>query len=150
MQVTVIRAESGDRAVLVELLGAQLREHDIPLDAAALERAVDGVLADPRWGRFFLARTQAGAALGVAYLSLVWSLEHGGRSAWLEELYVRPQARGAGIGTTMLRAVIAAAEQEGCAAVDLEVEASHARAARLYAREGFTAHRRARWVRRLA
>jgi hypothetical protein len=35
----------------------------------------------------------------------------------------------------------------GCAAVDLEVEQSHARVESLYLREGFRRHTRRRWVR---
>ena len=89
------------------------------------------------------------AVVGVAYVSFVWALEHGGLSAWLEELYVLPALRGQGVGGRLLDQVLALARARGCAAVDLEVEAEHARSASLYARAGFRAHARARWVRPL-
>jgi len=85
----------------------------------------------------------------VAYLNFQWSLEHGGLSAWLEELFVVPEHRGSGLGRQLLQAACAHAGERGCAAVDLEVEEAHPRAARLYQRAGFAPHRRARWVKRL-
>src|SRR5438034_719646 len=66
-------------------------------------RAVDGVLRHPERGRLLVA-TLAGRPIGLAALSFIWPLEHGGRSAWLEELYVEPPHRGRGIGRTLLRA----------------------------------------------
>jgi GNAT superfamily N-acetyltransferase len=146
--VTITLASGADREALIQLLGAQLDEHAIEIDADALGRAVDGVFADPGRGRLLIARLD-GEPVGVAYLSYLWTLEHGGKSAWLDELYVVPARREHGIGTKLLQAVYGQATQDGCLALDLEVEVSHARAARLYAREGFRPHQRARWVRAL-
>ena len=110
---------------------------EIPLASERLAHAVDGLLADPTRGRILVAREE-GEAVGVAWVSFTWSLEHGGRTAWLEELYVVPARRGRGLGTTLVEAVAELARGAGCAAIDLEVEESHARAARLYERTGFS------------
>jgi GNAT superfamily N-acetyltransferase len=148
--MTIREATFLDRAGLEGLLAAQLAEHEIPLAPGRLARAIDGVLEDRARGLFLLAAPpDGGEPWGVAYVSFIWALEHGGRAAWLEELYVRPAERGRGLGRTLLQAVVDACRAAGCAAIALEVEASHARAANLYRREGFTAHRRARWVRLL-
>ena len=127
----------------------QLAEHAIEVSREVLLAAVDGVFADERRGFFLLAR-QGEEAAGVAYVSLTWSLEHGGKSSWLEELYVLPQWRNQGIGALLLDSAIEAARLRGCAALDLEVESAHARAANLYARHGFRPHSRSRWVKRLS
>lgn len=140
------RAGREDGPALRELLGAQLAEHDIALGDEALARAIDGVFEEPSRGVFLVA-TVDGELVGVACLSFIWTLEHGGRSAWLDELYVLPAWRGQGVGTRLVRATLREAQVEGCAAVDLEVEASHGAVERLYAREGFAPHRRTRWVR---
>jgi GNAT superfamily N-acetyltransferase len=87
--------------------------------------------------------------VGVAYVSFQWSLEHGGKAAWLEELYVLPDLRGGGLGTALLQAALDQAREEECAAVDLEVDGDHRRAETLYRRHGFEPLERARWVRRL-
>lgn len=141
-------AGAADRDDLLELLARQFAELEIPLPAPKLASGVEGALADRRRGSFLLGR-EAGTPIGVAYLNFQWSLEHGGPSAWLEELFVVPERRGTGIGGRLLAAACAHARERGCAAVDLEVEEAHPRAARLYEREGFLRHRRDRWVKRL-
>jgi GNAT superfamily N-acetyltransferase len=144
----VAQAGPGDRDALLALLAQQFAEIEIPLPAEALAAGVDGALADARRGSFLIGRLDV-ATVAVAYLNFQWSLEHGGLSAWLEELFVRPECRGAGLGRLLLEAACVHAAERGCAAVDLEVEEAHPRAARLYERAGFTPHTRARWVRRL-
>lgn len=147
-EVTIAPAERADAEVLLSLLGAQLSEHHITLDGARLREAIDGVFADPTRGLFLLARVGR-ETIGVAYLSFIWALEHGGKGLWLEELYVVPAHRQAGVGTKLLEAILRQARQQGCAAIDLEVEADHQRAANLYQRHGFEPHQRQRWVRRM-
>jgi GNAT superfamily N-acetyltransferase len=143
--IAIARAALADRSVVADLLARQLDEHDIPIEREALLAAIDGIFADERRGLLLLARHEH-RAIGVAYVSLTWSIEHGGKSSWLEELYVLPEWRERGVGTTMLESVLEEARRLGCAAVDLEVESAHERAARLYARHGFARHSRARWV----
>lgn len=147
-ELQIALVEAGDRDVLLALLARQFAELEIPLPAEALAAGVDGALADRRRGSFLVGRLD-GATVAVAYLNFQWSLEHGGLSAWLEELFVLPEHRGAGLGRQLLQAACAHAAERGCAAVDLEVEEAHPRAARLYERAGFAPHKRARWVKRL-
>ena len=149
MRVGIRIATPDDAAAVVELLVAQLREHAIAVPGPALARTVRGIIRHPRRGLILVATTGR-RTVGVAALSFVWPIEHGGRSVWLEELYVEPARRGRGIGRRLLRAACDAAAARGAVAVDLEVDSGHARAARLYAREGFRALPRARWVRRLS
>lgn len=131
--------------MVFELLFAQFEEHQIPIAPAKLKRAIAGPFEDAARGLFLLAYV-SGEAVGVAYLTFTWTLEHGGKSAWLEELYVKPKHRQHGVGRTMVEAVCRIAKEQGCASVDLEVEASQARAEHLYQRAGFRPHQRRRWV----
>src|SRR5262245_10542307 len=133
---------SGARA----LLAAQLEEHGIP--TGRLDAALDGALADPSRAIVLLAE-EGEIPVGVAYVSFTWTLEHGGKSAWLEELYVEPDERGRGVGSAMLDELLRKTAEAGCAALDLEVESEHSRAEHLYARAGFKPHTRSRWVRAL-
>ena len=145
--MTIEPATLQDAADVAHLLTAQFQEHAIALDSRALQSAIRGAIVDPARGAFLVAR-DAGP-VGVAYLAFTWTLEHGGRSAWLEELYVVPAMRSRGVGSRLLREAMAHAKAAGAAAIDLEVDEGHARAAHLYAREGFQLHRRARWFARL-
>ena len=73
------------------LVQGQYREHHIDLAERELRAALRGLL--PRRGALFVA-TDRGADIGVAALSFTWTLELGGKVAWLDELYVIPERRG--------------------------------------------------------
>ena|SRR2546426_11245882 len=141
-------ARAADASGLIRLLGVQLREHRITLDAGLLARGVRGLLRRPKLGRFLVAG-DGSEVVGFAALSFLWTLEHGGRAAWLDELYVVPERRGLGVGRALLLASYRIAREAGAMALDLEIEKRHARAANLYRREGFKRLSRERWSRRL-
>lgn len=144
MTPSISLASLPDIAEILRLLVAQLEEHAI-LVPANLEKAVAGMLEEPRRGRILLARLE-GRAVGLACLSFTWTLDLGGHSAWLDELFVEPSLRSRGIGEALLGAAIAQARSSGAAAVDLEVVEGHERAARLYERHGFARRMRSRWA----
>jgi ribosomal protein S18 acetylase RimI-like enzyme len=141
-------ARDADLAAAIALLAAQLDEHAIALDRATLDRAVRAIARDPALGKLLVAR-QDGRVVGVAVVSFLFTLEHGGRSAWLDELYVAPEARGLGIGRALTEEALRIAAEEGCVALDLEVEPGHEIAEGLYERMGFRRHARRRWMKRL-
>ena len=116
-----------------------------PLAPDLLAEAVSGALLDDGRALILVAR-DGGRPVGLAYLSFQWTLEYGGRVVWLEELYVLPELRGRGTGGLLLQAALDVARDRGCRAVELEVEASHARAANLYARAGFRPLDRVHWT----
>jgi GNAT superfamily N-acetyltransferase len=141
-------AEPADLAPIMQLLSTQLREHGIVLTDHALRRATQRLLEDRALGRILTARLD-GELVGVGVISFLWTLEHGGAAAWLDEVYVEPARRRDGIGRKLVEAAIQVARDSGCIALDLEVDAGHEAAERLYERMGFRRHRRVRWVRML-
>jgi GNAT superfamily N-acetyltransferase len=141
-------AQAADLTPIIQLLRTQLEEHDIVLTTQALERATAGLIENHSLGRILTARRD-GALVGVAVISFLWTLEHGGPAAWLDEVYVEPARRGAGIGRQLVEAAMQVARDSGCIALDLEVDAGHDAAERLYERMGFRRHQRVRWVRML-
>lgn len=149
-EIAVRDAGARDVAAVVALLARQLDEHDIALAPDALERSVRTLLGDPRLGHVLVACASDGEIAGVAVLSFLFTLEHGGPAAWLDELYVTDARRGRGIGERLVDAALGVARARGCVALDLEVEPGHDAATRLYERLGFRRHRRVRWVRPIA
>jgi GNAT superfamily N-acetyltransferase len=141
-------ASSIDEDAVVRLLLEQLEDHGVDVPSDHLRQAVERVLADPSLGCFLLA-CHGDEVIGVAYVSLMWSMEHAGRCAWLEELYVSPPYRGRGAGRSLLRSALQKAVSLGCTAVDVEVDSNHARAESIYQREGFVSLSRNRWTKRL-
>jgi ribosomal protein S18 acetylase RimI-like enzyme len=80
--------------------------------------------------------------IGYLVLTIGYSLERGGRDAFIDELYVRPQWRGVGLGTLAVATAEVAARRLGVRAVHLEVDTSNERARRLYERIGFAVRQR--------
>jgi GNAT superfamily N-acetyltransferase len=145
MKLEIATAERLDDALA--LLGRQFGEHGIELAPDVLRRAVRGLVDDPQRGRVLIACDPE--PIGIAVLAFTWTLEHGGRVAWLEELFVVESRRGAGVGLAILHRALEAAAAAGCLAVDLEVDVDHERAEHLYEREGFRRLPRRRWTKRL-
>jgi len=142
-------ARSGDLQAVLGLMQGQFQEHEIDVPAEQLRSAVAAMLENPELGFFLMAR-QNGQVVGLACVSFCWTLEYGGKSAWLDELYILPPYRGAGLGGALLQAALSRARELGCAAVDLEVDIEHRRAENLYRRAGFEPLPRVRWFKLLA
>jgi GNAT superfamily N-acetyltransferase len=144
---TISLVDAQELPMVIDLFEAQLREHDITRSRDDLFAVAQTVIANPRYGFMLVARAPDGGPIGVAYASSLLSMEHGGVSGWLEELYVLPEWRGRGIGSRLIAEAIARAKEIGWRALDLEVEASHERAISLYARHEFLPHFRSRFYR---
>lgn len=133
-------------APALPLIEAQYREHRIEMGGERLRRALDGLVRGR--GVVLLARSGR-SAVGVAVVSWTWTVERGGKTAWLDELYVAPALRGRGIGRRLLSRSLAEARRAGCASMELEVVRGHGRAARLYLRQRFSRLPRTRYSRAL-
>jgi ribosomal protein S18 acetylase RimI-like enzyme len=94
---------------------------------------VDGSFADLRnvYGIF-------GATWRAAFLNLLERDTEDARFL-MDGIFVAPYARGRGVGTALLNAIIIEAKARGYAQVRLEVIDSNLRARALYEREGFKA-----------
>lgn len=75
--------------------------------------------------------------VGYVILAAFWSNEQGGRVAYLDELFVRPDRRGQGIGSALVRRAVERARSEGLPRLLLEVNDANPRARALYLHLGF-------------
>jgi GNAT superfamily N-acetyltransferase len=87
----------------------------------------------PPWGELMLACAPAGDALGCV---AVRPLE-GAAVCEMKRLYVRPAARGHGLGAALVTAIIGCAQELGYAEMKLDTLAGMAEAFALYKRFGF-------------
>ncbi len=148
-QLTITRVQAADQDAVVGLLVAQMREHRFPSNSERLSQIVARVLSDEQYGFFLVARMDS-HLIGVAYVAMILSVEHGGPVGWLEELYVTPEHREQGVGSALLSGVLERARELGLVAIDLEVDVEHRRAESLYTRFGFRNLPRSRWAIKLA
>jgi len=107
-----------------------------------VRRALTGLLASPQYGLVILAELD-GAPIGYMAVTLGYSLEHLGRDAFVDELYLREPHRGQGIGERALDRALELCRELGVRALHLEVDHVNPRARALYERNGFVAHERA-------
>jgi ribosomal protein S18 acetylase RimI-like enzyme len=107
-----------------------------PLRGDAAETALRELLAAPDRGLVWVIE-QGGEAAGYLVLTWGYSLEFHGRDAFIDELYVAPRYRGAGVGRQAVEWAEDACKAHGAGAVHLEVEIDNERAHALYRRSGF-------------
>jgi len=105
------------------------------------EKAIRDLIANPALGALFVVEMSDRIE---AYLVVTfgYSLEFGGRDAFVDELYVAPSARKKGLGTAALDTAEQACRAAGIRALHLEVERINLRAKSLYDRRGFYEHSR--------
>jgi len=147
--IEISTVDSSGQRMLHRLLSHQFEEHHISVCPDDLKKAIASVFDNENLG-FFLMAQKDNMVIGVAYVSFNWTLEHCGKSAWLEELFVIPEWRNRGVGQNLLSSVIQQARACGCEAIDLEVDHSHSQAENLYRRAGFSPLSRSRWVKNLS
>lgn len=137
MAIAVRAARRADIPALVSLMQAFYAEADFPLPAGPAAGAFEFLLADPRLGNVWLAM-DGGEPIGHTVLTVCFSMEYGGLRGFVDDLYVRPTARGRGAGAGLLAALRADAVTRGVRALHVEVGPHNAIAQRLYARAGYT------------
>lgn len=113
----------------------------LPFDEAILRRALAELWREPLHGSVWLARA-GGQAVGYGVLCCGFSLEYRGRDAFVDELFVQPDRRNAGIGGHILDAMETACRESGIEALHLEVDHDNPDGRRLYVRRGFVDHDR--------
>jgi len=136
-----------DSEVLLDLMERFYAEAQYPFDREKARAALEPFLSDPALGRTWLFR-DGDAAVGYFVLTLGWSLEYGGRDAFVDELFVSPSHRGRGLGRRALEAIDEACRELGVRALHLEVEKGNFPAAELYRQRGFQDHDRRLMTRR--
>jgi diamine N-acetyltransferase len=80
--------------------------------------------------------------IGYVVLTIGYSLEFHGRDAFVDELYIRADYRGKGMGTRTLEYVQQVCRELGIKALHLEVDRVNTKAKELYHRVGFKDHDR--------
>jgi ribosomal protein S18 acetylase RimI-like enzyme len=135
VNTSIRAAKTSDLDTVVALMRDFYLEDADPFAEAESRAAFATLLADPTLGRTWLA--QHGTNV-VAYVVLTFgfSMEFGGRDAFIDDLYVVPSHRGQGIGRALIAACETACKELDVRALHLAVRPTN-RAASLYRRLGF-------------
>ena len=133
--IELVEVTATDEPELLALARAFHAEDGHPLTeqgAVALRHVARGHPLARAW----LVR-EAGRSVGYAVLGLGFGIEYGGADAFVDDLYLVPEARGRGIGAVVLERLEAEARAMRLNALFLVVDPDNAPALRLYRRSGF-------------
>lgn len=131
-EVTITQASEADIPDLVELLGVLFSiEQDFSPNPEKQRRGLASLLASPN-GHVAIARGPDARAVGMATAQLVISTAEGAPSAWIEDVVVREDWRGRGLGRALVEAVLGWARTRGAVRAQLLVDLDNAPALAFY------------------
>jgi GNAT superfamily N-acetyltransferase len=132
--VTPRVATVAEAAIVAQLLDAFNREYSTPTPGPAiLATRLRRLLG----GRDVIALLAGDPAVAVALLTLRPNVWYEGPVALLDELYVEPELRGRGVGSTLLMAAEAMIRERGGELLEINVDGDDIDARRFYERHGY-------------
>lgn len=136
-EIEISPAEHGDLDQLAELLAELFTlESDFRPDRDKQLRGLRLILDNPALGRLFVLRDR-GRVAGMANVLITVSTAEGCRVAVLEDVIVRNEYRGKGLGRRLVEHVLAWATMEGMTRVTLLADRDNKAALDFYRRLGF-------------
>ena len=101
-----------------------------------VELQLKHLLSEPKLGAGWMAEAD-GEAVGYVLVVYVFSLEHLGLTAEIDEFFVAPGGRNSGVGSELLKAAESEFKRLGCTNISLQVACGNDGARRFYYRHGF-------------
>lgn len=129
-------AEVTDVDVLLPLVRRYHEFEQIEMSDADRIKAFSPLLGQNTLGQIWLILSSE-QVVGYIALCFGYSIEFGGRDAFVDEFFIEASARGQGFGRAVLAAIKAEAANRGIIALHLEVARTNRRAKALYTHLGF-------------
>jgi GNAT superfamily N-acetyltransferase len=122
-----------DLGELLPMLRAYCDFYEVAPSNADLEALTRALIADPeREGVQLIARGDEGEPLGFATVYWTWQTLTAGRAAVMNDLFVRPTARGKGVGRALIEACRSRAGEHGGSELVWETTPDNETSQRLY------------------
>ncbi|MGC9370799.1 MAG: GNAT family N-acetyltransferase [Paracoccaceae bacterium] len=129
-------ATADDRDKLLPLIAAYHAHEGLDTTEAERAAALDVLFSGEVQAALWLIGPRR-APVGYIAVAFGFSIELGGRDAFIDEFFIREAVRGRGMGSQVLELLAPMLRQMGVKALHMEVAQDNERAARLYARAGF-------------
>ena len=129
-----------DEAEAIAALLVEFRDHngsDWPSDNAFLA-SVERLLEDRDTTFLLGSRDDDSPPAGVLQLRFRFSVWRAAPDAWIEDLFVRADARRAGVGDALIALAIERASERGARRIELDTKENNSAALALYERHGFS------------
>lgn len=136
----VIRiADASDLPALASLIERYWEFERIDgFDAARVTALLTDLFKGPDRGQIWIAQ-QGGQPVGYLLIVYLFSLEHGGMMAEIDEFLVIPERRSLNIGAALLDAATAAMARRGIEHIQLQLGKNNLHGKRFYEKHGFQA-----------
>ena len=105
-------------------------------NAARITALLTDLLREPNRGQTWVAQ-KGGFLVGYLLVAYLFSLEHGGLMAEIDEFFVIPENRALNIGAALLERATAAMAQRGITHVQLQLGTNNPHGKRFYENHGF-------------
>lgn len=120
--------------IMVEFYSSPALLHHTP--ETTLSKVIDDCVSDLPYIDGYVC-VDGGIIAGYTMLSVGYSTEYGGISVMIEDIYIRPELRGKGVGSAFLR-FIENAYRDTAVRLRLEVEQNNTNAIEVYKRNGYS------------
>lgn len=131
-------ATLADIDTLVALIREFYAESGFDLDRAWAAKAFTSLISSPQLGRVWLL-TAGERVAGHVVLTLRYTMEYGGVSGYVDDLFVRPECRRQGVAAAGMAALLEECRRRGCLSIQVEVGETNTPALALYTRYGLQA-----------
>ena len=129
-------ATPDDVPTLLDMMEEFYAEAGYVLERPEARASFGSLLDEPALGRVWVIE-QGEDIAGYVVVTFVFAMEHAGTIGVVDDFFVRPGSRGAGLGTALLTAVRAACARLGVRALRVEVGHDNAPAQAVYRAAGF-------------
>lgn len=131
------RIEEKDKAAYIEMATDFYSSNAVlhPVPAENFCRTFDEMMSSDRYAEGYVFELD-GKTAGYALLAKTFSQEAGGIAVWVEELYIKPEFRSRGLGTTFFE-FLENERTDDVKRIRLEVEIENEGAVKLYKRLGY-------------
>ncbi len=131
MKIEIIPADFDDAEILVEMI-REFHEHEhIDFIDVNIRKLLIEIFSEKEYGQIFLVKSDEEFA-GYFLLTYSFSFEFNGKYIFVDEIFIKENFRGKGLGKKCLKFIEEKSKQENISAIRLEVSRKNLRAMNLY------------------
>jgi GNAT superfamily N-acetyltransferase len=137
-EIAIRSAVAGDIDSLIGLMEQYWRYDGIHgFNETRIRLQLQAFFSMPTYGCGWVAEEKGGALAGYLLTTFIFSFEHGGLTAEVDELFVTEGSRGKKLGTQLLSAACMGLEEHGCVSLQMQVATDNEAARAFYSGRGF-------------
>ena len=140
-KIKIVEATAADIPLISKMIEKLYKSENTVYRESDVNSALSALLGDNSNGGCWIFSSETGAA-GYMIIGSAFSVEFGGKTAFIDELYITEEHRGKGLGRKALELAENYAKEKGYTFLRLEVELSNTTAQKIYRAGGFKEHER--------